>query len=385
MNISIRAPIAGMLLSAFSFAGTSGAQEAENEKLSARERAIVPIAALTAKGDLPGLKIALAEGLDSGMGVNDIKEVLVQMYAYCGFPRSLQGINTFMALLDERRQSGISDKPGSEASPIVSDEAKYERGKRILETLTKRPETGPKTGANAFSPEIDVFLKEHLFADIFERDILSFKEREIATIAALTALGGVEPMLRSHMGMGMNVGVTEAQLRELLSIIEKKAGAKEAADGRKVLAQALGKSKAQGEENSANEYSAFPKGNKASSEYFTGTAWVKILVPQDETKSYSVGDVTFEPGCRNNWHTHDAGQILLVTYGKGFYQEKGKPARALSAGDVVVIPSDVEHWHGAAPDSAFTHIAITNNSPRGAAVWGEKVTDEEYAGATAGK
>lgn len=153
MNISIRAPIAGMLLSAFSFAGTSGAQEAENEKLSARERAIVPVAALTAKGDLPGLKIALAEGLDSGMGVNDIKEVLVQMYAYCGFPRSLQGINTFMALLDERRQSGISDKPGSEASPIVSNEAKYERGKRILETLTKRPETGPKTGPTRSAPK----------------------------------------------------------------------------------------------------------------------------------------------------------------------------------------------------------------------------------------
>lgn len=194
-----------------------------------------------------------------------------------------------------------------------------------------------------------MFLKEHIFADIFERDILSFKEREIATIAALTALGGVEPMLRSHMGMGMNVGVTEAQLRELLSIIEKKAGAKEAADGRKVLAQALGKSKAQGEENSANEYSAFPKGNKASSEYFTGTAWVKILVPQDETKSYSVGDVTFEPGCRNNWHTHDARANSARHIRQRLLSGKGQTRRALSAGDVVVIPSDVEHWHGAAP------------------------------------
>ncbi|MGO9481286.1 MAG: cupin domain-containing protein, partial [Candidatus Kryptoniota bacterium] len=96
---------------------------------------------------------------------------------------------------------------------------------------------------------------------------------------------------------------------------------------------------------SKNQNAIFPKGEKASADYFTGTAWVNILVPQDETKSYAIGNVVFEPACRNNWHKHPAGQILLVTDGKGYYQEKGKPARLLIKGDIVVIPSHIEHWH----------------------------------------
>ena len=129
----------------------------------------------------------------------------------------------------------------------------------------------------------------------------------------------------------------------------------------------------------------FPKGNKVSTDYFTGTAWLNVLVPQDETGSYSVGNVVFEPGCRNNWHKHPTGQILLVTDGKGYYQEKGKAARPLAQGDVVVIPSQVEHWHGAAADSSLTHIVITNNSAKGPVEWLARVTDEEYKGVKSNK
>ena len=129
----------------------------------------------------------------------------------------------------------------------------------------------------------------------------------------------------------------------------------------------------------------FPKGNKVSTDYFTGTAWLNVLVPQDETGSYSVGNVVFEPGCRNNWHKHPTGQILLVTDGKGYYQEKGKAARPLGTGDVVVIPSQVEHWHGAAADSSLTHIVITNNSAKGPVEWLARVTDEEYQGVKSNK
>jgi alkylhydroperoxidase/carboxymuconolactone decarboxylase family protein YurZ len=205
--------------------------------LTPRQQALVSIAAFTAKGDLPRLHDALAKGLDNGLTVNEEKEVLVQLYAYCGFPRSLQGINTLMKVLDERKAQGIQDVVGKEASPITSTASKYERGKQNLETLTKRPETGPKTGANAFSPEIDVFLKEHLFADIFERDVLSFQERELATIAALVSLGGVEPMLQAHFSMGMNTGLTEPQLRQLLALEETSKTA--AAASRAVLDKVL--------------------------------------------------------------------------------------------------------------------------------------------------
>jgi 4-carboxymuconolactone decarboxylase len=127
------------------------------------------------------------------------------------------------------------------------------------------------------------------------------------------------------------------------------------------------------------ENSIFPKGEKSSPAYFTGTAWLNVLVPQDERGDYTVGNVVFEPSCRNNWHTHPAGQILLVTEGKGFYQEKNKPARSLTKGDVVVIPSGIEHWHGASKDSRLTHIAITNITEKGPVDWLLPVTDEEYA------
>lgn len=131
-------------------------------------------------------------------------------------------------------------------------------------------------------------------------------------------------------------------------------------------------------EATENENAIFPKGERASADYFTGTAWVNILVSKDETESFSVGDVVFEPGCRNNWHTHPAGQILLVTNGKGYYQEKGKPARLLTKGDIVKIPSDLEHWHGATRNSSFTHIAISNITKDGVVKWLQPVTDEEY-------
>lgn len=131
--------------------------------------------------------------------------------------------------------------------------------------------------------------------------------------------------------------------------------------------------------------SIFAKGDKASPDYFSGTAWVNILVAKDETGTYSIGNVVFEPGCRNNWHTHGAGQTLVVIDGLGWYQEKGKPARAISKGDVVVIPSHLEHWHGATSDKSLTHLAITNISNEGPVKWLQPVTDEEYNSVHAAK
>ena len=208
-----------------------------NQTLNVKGQSIVTISAFTAKGDWEQLRKALNKGLDAGLTVNEIKEVLVQLYAYCGFPRSLNGINTLMSVLEERKKKGIKDEMGREATPIKDNGSKYERGEKVLETFTGRVESGPKTGFAAFSPEIDLFLKEHLFADIFERDILSYQDREITTISALISLGGVESQLQSHMNMGLHVGLTKAQLEQILSIIESDIGKKEADAGRRVLSE----------------------------------------------------------------------------------------------------------------------------------------------------
>jgi quercetin dioxygenase-like cupin family protein len=122
----------------------------------------------------------------------------------------------------------------------------------------------------------------------------------------------------------------------------------------------------------------FPKGDLAPAEYFTGKAYVKMLVPNDAVLNTAVGNVIFEARARNNWHTHPGGQILIVTHGTGYYQEAGKPIQLLKVGDVVNIQPEIKHWHGASPESEFTHIAISTNTEKGIVDWLEPVTDEEY-------
>ncbi|MBF0575092.1 cupin domain-containing protein [Dysgonomonas sp. GY617] len=122
----------------------------------------------------------------------------------------------------------------------------------------------------------------------------------------------------------------------------------------------------------------FPKGDKLENNNFSGTAWLQMLVTNQEAFDMTIGNVTFESGVRNSWHSHPGGQILLCTDGTGYYQEKGKPIQILNKGDVVEILPNVVHWHGATPDSEFTHIAISTKIGLGPAVWLAPVTDEEY-------
>ena len=215
------------------FSGSLSAQ------LTSKQQNIIPIAAYTAKGELQLLKPALNEGLDAGLTVNEIKEAIVHLYAYCGFPRSIRGLQTFMEVLDEREATGIQDKMGADASPIRDEPSKYDRGKKNLEELIGRPLTGPQRGYAGFAPVIEIFLKEHLFADIFDRDVLTFAERELVTISVLASIGGVEPMLRSHLSICLNLGITPEQLYEFVGIIKSSIGKKEAKAAKAVLIEIL--------------------------------------------------------------------------------------------------------------------------------------------------
>lgn len=129
---------------------------------------------------------------------------------------------------------------------------------------------------------------------------------------------------------------------------------------------------------SAISTSIFPKGSVIEGANFNGTAYLQRLMTDSETFDVVVSDVVFEPKARNSWHSHPGGQILIATAGKGYYQEKGKPIQVLKPGDVIAIPADVMHWHGAASDCDFTHIAINTKVHLGATQWYEPVTDEEY-------
>ncbi len=127
-----------------------------------------------------------------------------------------------------------------------------------------------------------------------------------------------------------------------------------------------------------NAETLFPKGDLITNSNFTGTAFLHIFLTNDTIFNTSMGNVTFEPKARTNWHKHPGGQILLVTDGTGYYQEKGEPALKIQKGDVVKIPPFAEHWHGAAPDTGLAHLAISVNNDEGSVVWLNPVTDEEY-------
>jgi len=122
----------------------------------------------------------------------------------------------------------------------------------------------------------------------------------------------------------------------------------------------------------------FPKGEKGAAENFTGNAWATSLVANDSIYNTLVGNVYFEPGARSNWHTHPSGQILIITDGVGYYQEKGQPRRTMKKGDVVKCSPNVTHWHGASPDTGMQQLYILPKTEKGIVTWLQKVTDEEY-------
>lgn len=213
-------------------AGMVHAQSSSSEPaLNARQQSIIPIAAFTANGNEEKLKTALTEGLQNGMTVNEIREILVQMYAYTGFPRSLTGLNTFIALLDERKAQGIEDEVGRDATPLPDTANIRELGTTNQTAVIGRPASGR---VYEFAPIIDTFLKEHLFGDIFSRDVLSFQERELATVSALASLPA-ETQLRSHLNCCLVVGWSEEQLKAFIAVLEAKVGKAEAKLAEKTL------------------------------------------------------------------------------------------------------------------------------------------------------
>lgn len=208
-----------------------------NKQLTPREQAIVTVASYTGKGDLEHLETALAQALNRGMTINEVKEVLIHAYAYCGFPRSLRAIQTFMEVVENRKEKGIKDTVGRDAAPIEDSKSRYERGRDILAEISGTSPSAPKAGYAVFAPVIEQFLKEHLFADIFERDLLTYRERELATVSILAAMGGVEPMAYGHISICLHLGITSEQLTALLNIVEMNIGKDRSEPIRKVLEQ----------------------------------------------------------------------------------------------------------------------------------------------------
>jgi len=208
-----------------------------SETLSAKQQTIPLIASFMAASDMHNLNAALNQGLDAGLTVSEAKEVLVQLYAYVGFPRSLNALGELMKVVEARKQRGIQDAPGREPSRVIpTGDALLAVGKANQTKISGAPVQGPLFD---FTPVINQFLQAHLFGDIFERDNLDWQSRELATVGALAATPGAEAQLRSHMAASMRVGLTAAQLRQLTQVLAERGDADAAKRASTALTQAL--------------------------------------------------------------------------------------------------------------------------------------------------
>ena len=214
---------------------------ASSESLSTRQQAIPLIAAFMATSDMPSLNAVLNQGLDAGLSVSEAREILVQLYAYVGFPRSLNALNELMTVVQARKQRGIADALGREPSRAIPVGAELLAAGTANQTKISG---APVKGAVfEFTPVINQFLQSHLFGDIFERDNLDWQSRELATVGALAATPGVESQLRSHMLASLRVGLSEAQLRQVTDLLKKHGDAQTAERAGTALAQALAASR----------------------------------------------------------------------------------------------------------------------------------------------
>ncbi len=359
------------LLAAAMTAAPAGGQTKNNKfmenVLDKRQQHIVAIANLEAQGDLTGLAEAIDAALDDSVTVSTIKEALSQLYAYTGFPRSLNALGTLQQVMAGRAAAGKANIEGRDADPLPAGYDALKQGTEVQTKLSGKPFDYD------FAPATDYYLKAHLFGDIFARNNLTHPERELVTVSALAGIEGVEPQLKSHINGARNMGLSDAEIHSIPGVLAECGQEASAYRAAKAIAEVYG------EAFDGDMPLPFPKGepNTGFAQYFIGDSYLAPLANGEGR--LPVNNVTFEPGCRNNWHVHNGGgQILICVSGRGWYQEEGKPAQALKPGDVVDIPAGVKHWHGAAADCWFQHIAIGVPSENGSTDWLEPVTDEEY-------
>ena len=238
----------------------------------------------------------------------------------------------------------------------------------------KIKQTAGRDSLGEFAPQFAKLNDDVLFGEVWSSDGLSLKTRSILTITVLVSKGLIDSSFAYHLQTAKKNGVTKAEMAEILTHIAFYAGWPNAWAAFRMAKEVYT------DEGEYGGIFGLGKPNTAYAEFFTGNSYLNPLT--DPKQTVFMANVTFEPKCRNNWHIHKAdqsgGQILLCTDGCGWYQEWGKPAKKLHAGDVVTIPANVKHWHGATKDGWFSHIAVACAGVNTANEWLEPVSDEQY-------
>ena len=313
----------------------------QGQTMTERQKGLAACACLMAQGDLERLEPAVKMALDNGVTINELKEAFSQLYAYTGFPRSLNALGVLNKVLDNKQPSWQEGKPWKR--PEIWDDA----AKALKQGTEVQTKLSGRSFDYNFCPQDDYYLKSHLFGDIFASDQLSTADREIVTVAALSGLEGVVPQLAAHKQGAVNMGNSQELVDELCAWLDS--------EGYTLR-------------------SKWPKGEpNPYGKYFIGQSYLADV-------GGGVMNVTFEPRCRNNWHIHHKQvQVLICVAGKGWYQEWGKEPQELTPGTVIAVPAEVKHWHGAQKGSWLQHLTYHKDIQEGASnEWCEAVDDATY-------
>ena len=326
------------------------------QTLSERQKGLAACACLMAQGDLQRLEPAVRMALDSGATINELKEAFSQLYAYTGFPRSLNALGVLSKVLESKQPNWQEGKPWVRPAEWDNARSAYELGVKNQTQLSGKPFNYD------FCPQDDYYLKSHLFGDIFAGDQLSAADREIVTVAALSGMEGVAPQLAAHKAGAVNMGNSKELVAELSAWLSSK--------GYTLLSK--------WPKGEPNPYGKFFIGQSYLAD--VGGGVIRSAQSDASSSETSLKNVTFEPRCRNNWHVHHKQvQVLICVAGRGWYQEWGKEPVEMTPGTVIAVPAEVKHWHGAQKDSWFQHLTYHKDVKEDASnEWLEPVDDETY-------
>ena len=341
-------------------------------ELTLKQREMITCITLATMQTLPQLKAHAGAALNVGVTPEELREVMYLTAPFIGFPKMLNAVATVNEVFTERGIALPLEKQGK-----VTEETRHETGKAIQDKLYPGGIASVMEGVPGnMGKDVEQFLTDYFFGDIYSRGALDLQTRELLGYCVLTTLEA-ESQLHSHYHGNINAGnspeTLTAAVIQCLPYIGFPAAIKALRIIKEETADADGKAAFQRE-------MIFPIGepNTAYAKYFIGNSYLAPI----SKEQIPFSNVTFEPGCRNNWHIHHAtkggGQMLVCVAGKGWYQEEGKPAVQMLPGDVIHIPANVKHWHGAAADSWFAHLAFEVPGENTSNEWLEPVTDEEY-------
>ena len=341
-----------------------------------REVELIRLVSLVTQQSGALLQEELATALAQGLAPEEILEAIYQCAPYTGFPRTVDAVEIARSVFKAKKVK-VDEKRAT-----VTAQSRLEAGADAQGTLFGQTFRDMAKNGKSGMPTINYFLASNCFGDYYTRKGLDLNTRELLTMAILVNLG-TEPQLKAHIGANLKIRTAEYVEQAIYNCLPY-CGYPRTLNALRLLKEAVAETAAANATDAktmpGKDWSVFPVGkpNDAYAKFFVGKSYLDMI----SKEQVGVGNVTFEPACRNNWHIHHAkkggGQILIATAGRGYYQEWGKPAVELKPGDVVNIPAGVKHWHGAAPDSWFQHLAIEVPGESGRNEWLEPVSDEDY-------